>query len=135
ALKQRVDAAMQAGAKGIKISVSGRLGGAEIARRETTLKGSIPLHTLEANVEYGTATSFTTYGAVGVKVWIYHGMFGEEVQEDPNAGLRTRAGRRREGNPRGGREAGSGPSQGAGGAIPAAETPRTPRQRRDEDKK
>lgn len=135
ALKQRVDAAMQAGAKGIKITVSGRLGGAEIARRETTLKGSIPLHTLEANVDYGTATSFTTYGAVGVKVWIHLGMFGEEIQVDPNAGPRTRAGRRREGGPRGGsrREEGSAPSEGAPASAPTASG--EPRHRRDETQK
>ncbi|MCY2928149.1 MAG: 30S ribosomal protein S3 [Planctomycetota bacterium] len=134
ALKQRVDAAMQAGAKGIKITVSGRLGGAEIARRETTLKGSIPLHTLEANVDYGTATSFTTYGAVGVKVWIHLGMFGEEIQVDPNAGPRTRAGRRREGGPRGSRrEEGSAPSEGAPASTPTASG--EPRHRRDETPK
>ena len=114
-MKQRAESVMSAGAKGVKIIVSGRLGGAEMSRSEALVVGSVPLHTLEANVEYGTATSFTTYGAVGVKVWIYHGMFGEEVQEDPNAGLRTRAGRRREGGPRG-----------AGGTGPG-ETPRTPR--------
>lgn len=117
ALKQRVDAAMQAGAKGIKIQVCGRLGGAEIARAETTLKGSIPLHTLEANVDYGTATSFTTYGTVGVKVWINLGMFGEEIQPDPNAGPSTRARRRRESAPRSG-----GRSEGPGSA-PAASAP------------
>jgi small subunit ribosomal protein S3 len=80
-LKQRTDATMGAGAKGIKIQVSGRLGGAEIARSEKTVFGSVPLTTLQANVDYGFANAFTTYGAIGVKVWIYRGMFGEEVAD------------------------------------------------------
>ena len=83
ALKQRVEQTMQAGAKGIKITVAGRLGGREIARSETKLMGSIPLHTLEADVDYGFTPSFTTYGAIGVKVWIYRGMFGEKAAEEP----------------------------------------------------
>jgi len=98
-LKQRADATMQAGAKGIKIMVSGRLGGAEIARSETTIRGSIPLHTLEANVDYGFVPSFTKYGAIGVKVWIYRGMFGEEPSEEELAAAAvamTRARRRKQ---------------------------------------
>src|SRR5580700_5920595 len=80
-LKMRIDATMQAGAKGIKICVSGRLGGAEIARSEVVTIGSVPLTTLQANVDYGYAIAFTTYGTIGVKVWIYRGMYGEEVLE------------------------------------------------------
>src|SRR5580658_8604512 len=80
-LKMRMEGTMQAGAKGIKICVSGRLGGAEIARQEKATTGSVPLTTLQANVDYGYAIAFTTYGAIGVKVWIYRGMYGEEVQE------------------------------------------------------
>ena len=57
---------------------SGRLAGSEMARRETQKMGSIPLHTLDADVDYGTATARTTYGAIGIKVWIYRGKFGEE---------------------------------------------------------
>jgi small subunit ribosomal protein S3 len=78
-MKQFSEAAMTAGAKGVKIICSGRLGGAEIARSETQKMGSIPLHTLDANVDYATATARTTYGAIGIKVWIYKGKFGEEI--------------------------------------------------------
>jgi small subunit ribosomal protein S3 len=78
-LKQRTEATMGAGAKGIKISLSGRLGGAEIARQEKVTIGSVPLTTLQADVNYGYAIAFTTYGTIGIKVWIYRGMKGEEV--------------------------------------------------------
>jgi len=81
-IKQRAEQTMQAGAKGVKIGIAGRLGGAEIARSETKIMGSIPLHTLEADVDYGFAPSFTTYGAIGVKVWIYRGRFDEQVEEE-----------------------------------------------------
>ena len=64
---------MKSGAKGIKTMVSGRLGGAEIARTESYRDGSIPLHTLRANIDYGTAEAHTTYGRIGIKVWIYKG--------------------------------------------------------------
>jgi len=80
-LKMRMDTTMQAGAKGIKICVSGRLGGAEIARQEKSGMGSVPLTTLQANVNYGYAIAYTTFGTIGVKVWIYLGMYGEEVLE------------------------------------------------------
>ncbi len=83
-MKQHCESAMNAGAKGIKIICSGRLGGAEIARTETQKLGSIPLHTLDANVDYATATSRTTYGAIGIKVWIYKGKFGEEIEARPS---------------------------------------------------
>src|SRR5437660_7483710 len=79
-LKQRMEATMQAGAKGIRIGVSGRLGGAEIARSESTTVGSVPLTTLQADVNYGYAIAFTTYGTIGVKCWIYRGMFNDEKQ-------------------------------------------------------
>jgi small subunit ribosomal protein S3 len=62
------------GAKGIKVQLSGRLAGAEIARTEKATKGSIPLHTIRANIDYGFAESLTTYGTIGVKVWIYKGL-------------------------------------------------------------
>jgi len=78
-MKMRCDTTMQAGAKGIRILCSGRLGGAEMARTETQRRGSIPLQTLQANVSYGEATARTTYGAIGVKVWIHLGKFGEEI--------------------------------------------------------
>ena len=78
-MKQRGETAMSMGIKGVKIICSGRLGGAEMARREMLLRGSIPLHTLQAHVDYGFATSYTTHGTIGVKVWLYKGPYGEEV--------------------------------------------------------
>lgn len=73
AVKQSVDKALKAGARGVKIMVSGRLNGAEIARREFTSEGKIPLQTIRADIEYGTARANTTYGVIGIKVWIYKG--------------------------------------------------------------
>ncbi|HWO54943.1 30S ribosomal protein S3 [Paenibacillus sp. JTLBN-2024] len=73
ALKQAIQRTMRAGAKGIKTQVSGRLGGAEIARTEGYSEGTVPLHTLRADIDYGTAEAHTTYGRLGVKVWIYRG--------------------------------------------------------------
>jgi small subunit ribosomal protein S3 len=94
-LKMRLEATMQAGAKGIRISVAGRLGGTEIARTEKATVGSVPLTTLQADVNYGYAIAFTSYGAIGVKTWIYRGMYGEEVLEtDVRPGGPVRRGRR-----------------------------------------
>ena len=73
AMKQSVMRTMRMGAKGIKVMVGGRLGGAEIARTEAYREGSIPLHTLRADIDYGTAEAHTTFGVIGVKVWIYKG--------------------------------------------------------------
>ena len=73
AMKQAVSRTMRMGAKGIKVKVGGRLGGAEIARSESYREGSIPLHTLRADIDYGTAEAHTTYGRIGVKVWIFKG--------------------------------------------------------------
>lgn len=73
AMKQSVGRSMKMGAKGIKISLSGRLGGAEIARTEWYSEGKVPLHTLRADIDYGFAEANTTYGKIGVKVWIYKG--------------------------------------------------------------
>ncbi len=72
-MKKAMQSAMKFGALGIKISVSGRLGGAEIARTEWYKEGSIPLHTLRSDIDYATANAHTTYGVIGVKVWIYKG--------------------------------------------------------------
>ena len=80
-LKMRMESTMQAGAKGIKFCISGRLGGAEIARQEKAGTGSGPLTTLQANIDYGYAIAFTTYGTIGIKVWIFRGMFGEEIAD------------------------------------------------------
>ena len=73
AMKQSMGRAMKAGAKGIKLMCSGRLGGAEIARTEGYHEGSIPLQTMRADIEYGFAEAHTTYGRIGIKVWIYKG--------------------------------------------------------------
>lgn len=73
AMKQAIQRTTRAGAKGIKTMVSGRLGGAEIARSEGYSEGTVPLHTLRADIDYGTAEAHTTYGRLGVKVWIYRG--------------------------------------------------------------
>ena len=73
AMKQSVGRTMRLGAKGIKITCAGRLGGAEIARSESYREGSIPLHTLRADIDYGTAEAHTTYGRIGIKVWIFKG--------------------------------------------------------------
>jgi small subunit ribosomal protein S3 len=81
-MKQFCETAMNAGAKGVKVICAGRLAGSEMARKETQKLGSIPLHTLDANVDYAVKTARTTYGAIGVKVWIYKGKFGEEVTQD-----------------------------------------------------
>ncbi len=81
AMKQSVGRTMRMGALGIKVTCGGRLGGAEIARSESTREGSIPLHTLRADIDYGTAEAHTTYGRVGVKVWIYKGEILPEVKK------------------------------------------------------
>ena len=73
AMRRAVDSTLRFGAKGIKVRVGGRLNGAEIARSEWYLHGQLPLHTLRADIDYGFAQAFTTYGVIGVKVWIYKG--------------------------------------------------------------
>src|SRR4029077_7798746 len=73
ALKQSVQRTMKAGAKGVRIAVSGRLGGDEMARREWDKEGRIPLNTLRADISYGQVHAHTTYGRIGVKVWVYRG--------------------------------------------------------------
>lgn len=78
AMKRTVQSSMRMGAKGIKIKCGGRLGGSEIARSEGYHEGRVPLHTLRADVQYGTSTSKTTYGTIGVKVWIFMGELLEE---------------------------------------------------------
>jgi small subunit ribosomal protein S3 len=73
AMKQSIQRSMRTGIKGIKTEVSGRLGGADIARSEKYSEGTVPLHTLRADIDYGTAEADTTYGKIGIKVWLYHG--------------------------------------------------------------
>jgi small subunit ribosomal protein S3 len=82
AMKRAVQSAMRLGAQGIRINCSGRLGGAEIARLEWYREGRVPLHTLRADIDYGTATAKTTYGTCGVKVWVFK---GEILAHDPMA--------------------------------------------------
>ena len=85
AMKRAVQNAMRIGAKGIKIQVSGRLGGAEIARTEWYREGRVPLHTLRADIDYATAEAHTTYGVIGVKVWIFKGEIIGGLQEETKA--------------------------------------------------
>jgi len=82
-LKKYIDTVMKAGAEGVKIVVAGRLGGVEIARTETLSQGKIPLHTIRADIDYTRLAAATTYGAIGVKVWIYKGeVFGRKNESD-----------------------------------------------------
>lgn len=82
AMKRAVQNALRQGAKGIRINVSGRLGGADIARTEWYREGRVPLHTLRADLDYGTAEALTTYGIIGIKIWIYK---GDIMDHDPMA--------------------------------------------------
>jgi len=123
-MKQQCEAAMNAGAKGVKIMCSGRLAGSEMARRETQKMGSIPLHTLDANVDYAISTARTTYGAIGVKVWIYKGKFGEEIQVVRRPARRRpprRTGGPREEAPRSVEPSGPAPGPSAGEPAPSSE--------------
>ena len=85
AMKQALARSMRAGAKGVKIAVSGRLGGAEIARTEWQAEGRVPLHTLRADIDYGFAEAMTTYGKIGIKVWINRGEVLPEAKKRPPA--------------------------------------------------
>jgi small subunit ribosomal protein S3 len=96
-VKQRAEGAMQNGAKGIRILMAGRLGGAELARTFDTRLGSIPLSTLQANIDFSITHVETTYGIIGIKVWVYKGLF-EQAEDDTTtnaAGGRARARGRR----------------------------------------
>jgi len=84
AMKKVIQGALKSGAKGIKVSVSGRLGGAEMARTEWYLEGRVPLHTLRAKIDYGFAEAHTTYGIIGIKVWIFKGeVLAKGIQVEP----------------------------------------------------
>ncbi|MBZ5553214.1 MAG: 30S ribosomal protein S3 [Acidobacteriia bacterium] len=85
AMRKAVDSALRFGAKGIKVRCSGRLNGAEIARSEWYLQGQLPLHTLRADIDYGFAEARTTYGQIGVKVWVYKGEIFEAKKPQPQA--------------------------------------------------
>ena len=102
AMKQAIMRTMRAGARGIKVQVSGRLGGAEIARTEHNADGKVPLHTLRADIDYAQVEAFTTFGRIGVKVWIYR---GEVLPDQPrgDGAMRDRMDRGRDRRERGGR--------------------------------
>lgn len=127
AMRQAVMRTMRAGAKGVRVMCAGRLGGSEMARREDHKDGSVPLHTLRADVDYGFAEAPTTYGHIGVKAWIYRGdvVAGEEPKERlparPRASERGGAPRRTERRPRTGRIIRRGRDKAA--AEPKAKTP------------
>lgn len=108
AVKQSIQKTMRMGAKGIRIVVSGRIGGAEIARRERMWEGTVPLHTLRADIDYGFAEASTTYGKIGVKVWMFVGDKSAAAAGAP----RDRGDRRERGGDRGGR---GGDRRGPGG--------------------
>ena len=116
-MKQQCEFAIQAGARGVKVLCSGRLGGAEMARQETQKLGSIPLQTLDADVDYASVTAFTTYGCIGIKVWIYKGRFGEA----PLPAMQRPARRPRGQNPR---SEGGRPDTSRGGSSARARSPR-----------
>lgn len=104
AMKTAIEQIMEAGALGVKIEMAGRLGGAEIARTEWLYRGKLPLHTLRANIDFAKATAFTTYGTIGVKVWINKGeVFANDKKSESNPesgrGPRPGAGRGRAGRP------------------------------------
>ncbi len=96
-VKNRAESVMQAGALGVKIQISGRLGGAEMSRRLDVRLGSLPLSTLQANIDYGFSEARTTYGIIGVKAWIYKGPYEEQAEEEQSraAGAQARARGRR----------------------------------------
>ncbi len=96
AMKKAIQGALKSGAKGIKVQVSGRLGGAEMARTEWYLEGRVPLHTLRAKIDYGFAEALTTYGNIGVKVWIFKGeVLQKGIQPEPKEQRGSRKPRRR----------------------------------------
>jgi small subunit ribosomal protein S3 len=120
AMRKAVDSALRFGCKGIKVRVSGRLNGAEIARSEWYLQGQLPLHTLRADVDYGFAQAYTTYGVIGVKCWTYKGEIldsgrRDSLRNEPEP-RRQPLRDRRERRPMG---PSGGPSQGASFAPPA----------------
>ncbi len=129
-MKMACETAMNAGALGVKVLCSGRLSGAEIARSEVQKLGSIPLQTLDANVDYAKSTARTTYGAIGIKVWIYKGKFGEEItpiiQNKPRRGGKPGGGRTGGGRSGGGRSGGRSASRPASAPAPTVAAPVVP---------
>ena len=127
AMKMAIRNTMRLGAKGIKIMVSGRLGGAEIARSETYHEGTIPLQTLRADIEYGFWEANTTYGKIGVKVWIYRGEVLNEVNRPARNDRRDNRGDRRNNDRRGDRRNGDRRDNRAPRGDRAQRADRTPR--------
>ncbi|MGZ3498541.1 MAG: 30S ribosomal protein S3 [Vulcanimicrobiaceae bacterium] len=130
AMKQAIMRSMKAGARGIKVQVSGRLGGAEIARTERNSDGKVPLHTLRADIDYAHVEAFTTFGRIGVKVWIYRGeVLPDQVRSDQREQRPERATfrDRRDRGSRGGRGRGGqgqqAPRAAADGNAPSTESP------------
>ncbi|MDO4665317.1 MAG: 30S ribosomal protein S3 [Actinomycetaceae bacterium] len=127
AMRKGMQSAMRSGAKGIRVQCSGRLGGAEMSRSEFYREGRVPLHTLRANIDYGFYEARTTFGRIGVKVWIYKGDLTEKEFARQQAEANNRGGRRsdRRGSRRGGRgnrrSGANAPKQAE--AAPAAEAP------------
>jgi small subunit ribosomal protein S3 len=116
AMRKAVDSALRFGCKGIKVRVSGRLNGAEIARSEWYLQGQLPLHTLRADIDYGFAQAYTTYGVIGIKTWVYK---GEILEGAKRAGLRSEPEPRR----RDRRERSDRPERGGERRAPVAQAP------------
>ncbi|MBR6530807.1 MAG: 30S ribosomal protein S3 [Clostridia bacterium] len=130
AMKLSIGRTMRLGARGIKIAVSGRLGGAEIARTEHYHEGTIPLQTLRADIDYGFAEAKTTYGRIGIKVWIYGGEVLQVVQRDRRKNDRRPGGERRGDRRNGGERRNNNdrrPGAGGAGFRPQGNNPRRPR--------
>jgi small subunit ribosomal protein S3 len=92
AMKKAIASAMRAGAQGVRVACSGRLGGAEMSRYETYREGRVPLHTLRADIDFARATAHTAYGSCGVKVWMFHGEVLEPGEKEPEPKRETRSG-------------------------------------------
>src|SRR5579862_77772 len=119
AMKQAIMRTMKAGARGVKVQVGGRLGGSEIARTEQNHDGKVPLHTLRADIDYANVEAFTTFGRIGVKVWVYKGEVLPDMPREPQRQERAPQGDRAQFRDRRGRR--GGPRQGApGDGAPAA---------------
>jgi small subunit ribosomal protein S3 len=128
AMRQAIQRTMKAGAKGIKVQVGGRLGGAEIARVERNFEGKVPLHTLRANIDYAHTEAYTTFGRIGVKVWVYLGEILPEGKAKADAAAAARAARPalRPRTPRTAKPAQEAAPQAAGATPPAQQAPPLP---------
>jgi small subunit ribosomal protein S3 len=117
-MRKGLQGAQRAGAKGVRIQVSGRLGGAEMSRSEFYREGRVPLHTLRANIDYGFYEARTTFGRIGVKVWIYKGDITNKELAREQANQRSSRPERRDGGPRGGRDGGRDGARGGRDGAP-----------------